>query len=182
MPKPKIHKVEQVAKTNIFCVEQLSLEFSNGATRVYERLRAGGSGAVMIIALNEKNELLLIKEYAAGVEDYVLAFPKGLVDQGESIFAAANRELKEEVGMGAHSLYELKKVTLAPGYLSHVMSIVFAHDLYPEQLQGDEPEPIEVVPVPLDKAFELLDDPSFNEARSIAGLYLAIDHLKSIRS
>ena len=37
-------------------------------------------------------------EYAVGVERYELCLPKGRVDEGEDVFAAANRELMEEVG------------------------------------------------------------------------------------
>lgn len=176
---PKIVKKEEAARSRIFCVEALHLEFSNGEKRIYERLKAGGSGAVLIVAINEQNELMLIREYAAGTERYELALPKGLIDAGEQPLEAANRELKEEVGFGATNLIELKQVTLAPGYLSHKMSIVLAQNLYPEKLEGDEPEPIEVVPYPLNKLDELIADPEFTEARSIAALYLARDYLEN---
>ncbi|NVJ59070.1 MAG: ADP compounds hydrolase NudE [Gammaproteobacteria bacterium] len=174
---PKILKTEEAARSRIFCVEAIHLEFSNGEKRIYERLKAGGNGAVLIVAINEKNELMLIREYAAGTERYELALPKGLVDKGEKPLEAANRELKEEVGFGAKNLTELKQVTLAPSYLSHKMSIVLAQDLYPEKLEGDEPEPIEVVPYPFDKIDELIADTEFTEARSIAALYLARSYL-----
>ena len=176
---PKIVKKEEAARSRIFCVEALHLEFSNGEKRIYERLKAGGSGAVLIVAINEQNELMLIREYAAGTERYELALPKGLIDAGELPLEAANRELKEEVGFGATNLIELKQVTLAPGYLSHKMSIVLAQNLYPEKLEGDEPEPIEVVPYPLNKLDALIADPEFTEARSIAALYLARDYLEN---
>jgi len=67
--KPKILNKKQVAKTRIFCVEELSLEFSNGAKRIYERMVSGGAGAVMIVPINESNEFVLIKEYSAGTHD-----------------------------------------------------------------------------------------------------------------
>ncbi len=177
--KPIVLKQQQIAKTRIFCVEEMHLQFSNGQERVYERLKAGGSGAVMIVPVNECNEVLMIREYAAGVEDYELALPKGLIEKGEATLDAANRELKEEVGMGAKQLIELKQVTLAPGYLSHKMSIVLARELYPEKLEGDEPEPIEVIPFPLQQLDELIQRHDFTEARSIAALYLAREYLNA---
>ena len=53
-----------------------------------------------------------------------------------------------------------------------VMHVVVAKDLYPETLEGDEPEPLEVVKWPLAKIDELLARDDFTEARSIAALLL----------
>ncbi|WP_444996886.1 ADP compounds hydrolase NudE [Aliikangiella sp. IMCC44359] len=176
--KPQITDKKQVAKTRIFCVEELSLEFSNGEKRIFERMVSGRSGAVMIIAVTEKNEFILIREYSAGTDDYQLAFPKGLMEEGENIMDAANRELKEEVGFGANQLEPLKGMSLAPGYFSHKMNLILARDLYAEKLPGDEPEPLEVVYWPVTEIDSLLEQQDFTEARSIAGLLLAERHLK----
>ena len=174
---PKIHATKVIAKTRIFCVEEMELEFSNGTHRTYERLKAGVQGAVMIIPVDKNNNLLLIREYAAGTERYELAFPKGLIEKGETPKEAANRELKEEVGMGATTLTTLKPMTLAPGYLSHKMYLILARDLYKEKLVGDEPEEIEVIPWPLANKKALLAREDFTEARSIAALYMVSELL-----
>ena len=169
---PIIHRREVVAKTRMFQVETLDLEFSNGATRQYERLKGSGRGAVMVIPLTAQNELILIREYAAGTEQYELGFPKGLVDLGEDKLQAANRELQEEIGFAAHHFQPLKELTLAPGYFAAHMQILLARDLYPSQLAGDEPEPLVQVKWPLAKWQELLDSPYFTEARSVTALLL----------
>lgn len=174
---PKIKRTKLIAQTRIFGVEEMELEFSNGVFRIYERLKAGKHGAVMILPLLDKDTMLLIKEYAAGVERYELAFPKGLVDAGESSEQAANRELQEEVGYAANHLKVLRKVSLAPGYLSHQMDIVVAEGLYPSKLEGDEPEPIEVVEWKISDMDKLLEVEEFSEARSIAALYLLKGYL-----
>ncbi|MDH5434032.1 MAG: ADP compounds hydrolase NudE, partial [Gammaproteobacteria bacterium] len=89
MTKPVIKNKRQIAKTRLFCVEELSLEFSNGEQRVYERMISGSSGAVMIVPLTQNNELVLIREYSAGLDNYQLAFPKGLMENNEDVFEAA---------------------------------------------------------------------------------------------
>lgn len=180
MPKlPKIHATKIVAKSKLFTVEQMDLEFSNGEQRIYERLKAGEHGAVLVIPVVDKDNFLLIREYAAGVEKYELAFPKGLVELDEKPIDAANRELQEEAGFGAKKLTALKVVSLAPGYLSHKMHLVLAEDLYESRLEGDEPEPIEVVQWRFDQLDELLDRDDFTEARSIAALFVLQQYLAS---
>ncbi len=178
---PKIKNTKLIAQTRIFGVEEMELEFSNGVYRIYERLKAGKHGAVMIVALLDSETMLLIKEYAAGVERYELAFPKGLIDAGETSEQAANRELQEEVGYAAEQLHVLRKVSLAPGYLGHQMDIVVAEGLFPSKLEGDEPEPIEVVEWKISDMDSLLDIEEFSEARSIAALYLLKDYLTKKR-
>ena len=170
---PVILKKATIAKTRLFNVEELEMSFSNGEKRTYERLVAGPNGAVMIVPVTKDNCLLLIREYSAGTENYQLAFPKGLMEIGESVEQAANRELKEEVGFGANKFSTMKQMSLAPGYLTHKMNLILAEDLYPESLDGDEPEPLEVVHWPINDLDQILEQPDFTEARSIAALFLA---------
>lgn len=170
--KPQILHTELVAESRLFKVESVHLRFSNGVERFYERMKSSGRGAVMLVPMLDEDTILLIREYCAGTDSYELGFPKGLIDPGESALEAGNRELKEEVGYGARELTSLKQVTLAPGYFGSHMDILLARDLYPEWLAGDEPEPLDVVPWPLDKLEELMTRPDFSEARSICGVYL----------
>ncbi|WP_167386658.1 ADP compounds hydrolase NudE [Aeromonas cavernicola] len=171
--KPQILKAEIVAQSRLFKVEALHLQFANGEERVYERLRGGNRGAVMVVPLLDANTLLLVREYAAGTHSYELGFPKGLIDPGEDAFEAGNRELMEEAGFGANRLIALKQVSLAPGYFASRMDILLAQELFPEQRVGDEPEPLDVIPWPLDRIDELLARPDFSESRSISALLLA---------
>ncbi len=135
----------------------------------------------MIIPLLKGGDVLLVREYAAGVGRYELGFPKGLVEDGETVECAANREIKEEVGYGARRLTALKRLSVAPGYASFRTHIVLAEDLYPERLPGDEPEPVEVVTWNIKNFNELLKQDDFAEARSIAALYLLQTHLATPR-
>ena len=169
---PEILDKKTIAKTRLFHVESLHLKFSNKVERDYERLISGKRNAIMVIPMPDPETVLLIREYAAGVERYELAFPKGLMELGETHLEAANREMKEEVGYGGHDLHLLKKFSLAPGYMSHQMWLIVASNLYPERLPGDEPEELEVVPWPVSKLSQLIEREDFTEARSIAAIYL----------
>ncbi len=178
---PEILNIQTVAKSRLFTIEALDLRFSNGALRTYERMKPSGRNAVMMVPITDKGDLLLVREYGAGTGRYELGFPKGLVDAGESIEQAANRELKEEIGFGTNHLVHLKDVILAPSYFSARMSLFIAKDLYPEQLEGDEPEPLDVIRWPLAQAEELLTHLDFCEARSITAILLTLRHLQQNR-
>ena len=176
--KPEILKITQAAKSRLFNIEAVDLRFSNGVERTYERLANRGRGAVMIIPVTANNEVVLIREYAVGIEDYILTLPKGLIDSGEDAHQAADRELKEEAGFGSHQLTTLKVMTTAPNYMGSKITAVLAQDLYPCRLQGDEPEEMEVVLWPMAELDTLIADEHFTEGRAIAGLYLARAHLQ----
>ncbi|WP_414147975.1 ADP compounds hydrolase NudE [Erwinia sp. BNK-24-b] len=176
LQKPKILNVETVARSRLFTVQAVDLLFSNGAQRVYERMKPTEHEAVMIVPIID-NHLILIREYAVGLESYELGFPKGLIDPGETPFEAANRELKEEAGFGARQLEQLGKLTLAPSYFSSKMNIVVAEDLYEESLEGDEPEPLPQIRWPLDNLMALLQEPDFREARNVSALFLVREWL-----
>ena len=176
--KPIIHKRTPITHSRLFCIEAIDLEFSNGVKRQFERLtRSDSSRAVLIVPLLDADTVLLIREYAAGVDRYELGLPKGKVETNESVLEAANRELMEEVGYGARKLEKLTTMTLAPGYLEHDIEAILAQDLYPEKHSGDEPEELEVVPWKLSQLKQLIDSGECTEARSIAALYLTRDYL-----
>ncbi len=169
---PVITACKVVAKSRLFRIEQLDITFNNGAEVVYERLKGSSRGGVLVVALQDNNHVLMVREYGVGVEGYELMFPKGRIENDEPIKEAANRELQEEVGFAAKKLTLVKSMTLAPGYMGHLTHIVLAEDLYPATLKGDEPEPLEVVSWDLDKIDELAMRDDVSEARTIAAAYI----------
>ena len=109
----------------------------------------------------------------AGLHAYQVGLPQGRLERGEDVLEGANRELKEEVGYGARKLRVMSKLSLAPTYMSHQAHIILAEDLYPERLEGDEPEELEVIPWKLDDLAQLIQREDVTEGRSIAALFMA---------
>lgn len=177
--KPTVLAREIVASSRLFRVEEVQLRFSNGVERTYERLvgRGAGYGAVMIVAMIDADHALLVEEYCGGTDEYELSLPKGLIELGEDVLAAANRELKEEAGYGARQLEHLTELSLSPGYMSQKIQVVLATDLYEERLEGDEPEPMRVDRVNLRELSMLAQNEQFSEGRALAALYLVRDLL-----
>ncbi|HCK75667.1 MAG TPA: ADP compounds hydrolase NudE, partial [Gammaproteobacteria bacterium] len=74
---PEVLNTTRVATSRLFSIEQVDLRFSNGTETCFERLVGQGEGAVMVVPMQTDQELLLIREYAVGVERYELSFVKG---------------------------------------------------------------------------------------------------------
>lgn len=171
---PKVLARKVVAQSRLLKIEAVDLRFSNGEQRQFERMQGSGRGAVMVVPFIDEETMILVREYAAGLHEYQLGFPKGLIDPGETPEQAAQRELKEEIGYGCRSLQRLTEVTMAPQFFQAKMTLFVAHDLYPEKLPGDEPEPLEKVTWSLNDIERLLEQPDFSEARSLTALLLML--------
>jgi ADP-ribose diphosphatase len=169
--KPKLTNIHTVAQSRIFNLESMDVEFSNGATRIYERLVSKGKGAVLVVPMLDEETVLMIYEYSGGTERYELGLTKGKIDKGETPIETAARELKEETF--------LKTITLAPGYQSSETHIVLAEELYEEKAYGDEPEPLEIVAHKLSDLEKLTYREDLTEARSILALYMVRDIIRS---
>lgn len=175
---PQILEVKPVTTTQIFNIERITLKFSNGAQRNFERLKLWEPGVVMIVAMPDPDTILLVKEYGAGVNDYILSFPKGRVERDEDVYTAANRELQEEIGYAAKKLTLLRTMTTSPNYSPTQTHLILAEDLTPSKLPADEPEPMIVIPWPIKERAMLLQRRDFHEARAITALFLVNEHLK----
>jgi ADP-ribose diphosphatase len=176
-PKPRIVERRSAARTRVFHIEEVDLVFANGARRTYERILGSDRGAVLVAPVHD-GELHLVREYATGMDRYELTFVKGNVDPGEDILEAANRELKEEIGMGAQRLEHVQSMTTAPGYLRHSTHMVLARELFPSPCDdGDEPEPLQCIRWPIERLDELLGHEEFTDSRSVAALFLLQDRL-----
>lgn len=170
--KPEILRSQTVAATRLFRIEAVDLRFSNGVEAQFERLMGAGRGAVLVVPVLGDDELLLVREYAVGTERYELGFPRGKVEGDESPHSCAQRELREELGYGAGRLETLKSVSLSPGYANYRTHIILATGLYPDSLEGDEPEALEAVRWPLTHAAALLSESDFSDARCMLAVYL----------
>ena len=170
---PKILRKLIISETRLFKVEELDIKFSESEYRTYETISGTGEGAVMILPILNNN-MILISEYAAAVDDYSLTFPKGKIDKGESMFEAANRELQEEIGYMSNNLEHLYTLDLAPGYINHKTDVIVAKDLQESLLKGDEPEPLKIIEHPIEdlKISNCLTKYKYVDSRVYSSLYI----------
>ena len=88
------------------------------------------NGAVAVLAFNEKEELLLMKQYRRPVGKFLMELPAGLLDvPGESLLDCAKRELAEEAGLDAASWSELISFHTTPGGNNEAITVFVAKGL-----------------------------------------------------
>lgn len=161
----------------VFTIEQKEISFKNGEKRLYEV--ATKAHSVMIIALDSLNQILCVREYCAGINEYAIGLPKGRIEQGQSPEEAAQRELQEETGYRAQHMHYLGVITLSPGYSTQKSHIFLALNLTEDPLPGDEPEKLTIERYTFSQAERLIDSGTINEARVIATISKARRYIEN---
>jgi 8-oxo-dGTP pyrophosphatase MutT (NUDIX family) len=89
-------------------------------------------GAVSVIALDETDRVLLVRQYRHPVGMWLFEPPAGLLDvAGEDPWRTAQRELAEEAGYRAEQWSVLVDLLNSPGGSSEAIRIYLARDLDP---------------------------------------------------
>jgi ADP-ribose diphosphatase len=127
---------------------------------------------VLVLACPEPNQVILIEEWSHSFGRRVLVAPGGEVEPGEDPLAAAQRELREEVGVAARQLMLLAVLDHDAKYSTRQTSVVHATDLYSAPLPGDESHPIGVRNVGMDTLASLITSGVVTDASTIAALLL----------
>jgi len=110
--------VREIAATRWLRLCEVDFMDRHGATKTWSfAQRPGETRAVAIIAETDEAEprIVLVKEFRPPVGRAVLAFPAGLVDEGESVETAALRELREETGWSGELLSVSPACYSSPG-------------------------------------------------------------------
>ncbi len=138
-------------------------------------------GAVVIVALTDRNEVRLVKQYRAAAETWVIELPAGTLEAGENPDLAAPRELLEETGDQAANWQKLGAFYTAPGILTEYLQLYLAAGLTPGPNRLEFDEHIEVLTVPWAEAIAMIQRHEIEDAKTIAGLMLAGLQLGLIR-
>jgi len=127
-----------------------------------------------IVAIDSENNVLLVRQYRKAAEKMLLEIPAGGIEPGEKPLDGARRELEEETGFSAEKWEELSGFYTSPGFTTEYMYLYLATELKPLKRAADDDENIELVRVPLKEAYELITSGEVCDAKSIAGLLMAL--------
>jgi ADP-ribose pyrophosphatase len=135
-------------------------------------------GAVAVVALDDRDRLLLVRQWRVPAGEALLEIPAGTLDLHHGVpedpDRAARRELEEETGSRASSWRKLATFWTAPGFASEQMHLYLATGLHgvddDDRLAPDEDEHLELLRVPLTDALRMVDAGEIRDAKSIVGI------------
>ena len=118
----------------------------NGRTSVREV--ADHPGGVAIVALDENDNVLTVKQYRYVFSRVLEEIPAGKLERGEDPDEAALRELREETGATPKRMTNLGKLLVSPGCYSEVLHLYLAEGLSFGEQNPDEDEFLELYRTP----------------------------------
>ncbi len=137
----------------------------NGAPSIREVIRH--IGAVCVIPVNEKNEVVVERQFRYPLNRVILEIPAGKLDApDEDRLEAIQRELREETGYTAETWIPLGDFHPAPAYSDEYISMYMARDLRRGERSLDADEFLDVYTVPLSELTEAVMAGEISDAKT----------------
>ncbi len=134
-------------------------------------------GAVAMVAIDEKNNLFLVRQFRKPTERVLLELPAGTLEKGETIEKTVLREMQEETGYRPQTVQSLGGFYSAPGFCSEYIHLFLVTDLVPARLEGEDTGEIELTRMPVDEAKKLVDEGVICDAKSVIGIFKYLEYL-----
>lgn len=131
-------------------------------------------GAAAIVALDEENRVILVRQHRIAVDRVTLEIPAGKLDSaGEDPFACAQRELAEETGLRAEHWEKLFLLETTPGFCNERIHLYLATGLHQGACHPDDDEFVAVSRLPLAQALARVMAGDFHDGKTALGILLA---------
>ena len=134
---------------------------------------------IAVVALDEKDNILLVRQFRKAVEKELLEIPAGGIDSGEDPVEAVRREMREETGYLPKSVEHIGGFYSAPGYCTEFLYLYLATDLVRNPLNAEDTAEIKLVRVPVAKISGLIEKGEICDSKSIAGLLTFFEYQKT---
>jgi len=126
--------------------------------------------AVGILALTEKDEVLLVRQFRYAVGEETLEVCAGLVENGEDPKETAEREMQEELGLFPGVLREIGRFYASPGFCTELMVLFLAENPRESKLPHDDDEYVRPARVPCSEVPALLAGGTIRDSKTFAAL------------
>ena len=143
-------------KSKKFSFEINKIELPNGHIGDYGSIKH--PGAALAVPFTNERKIIILRQYRFAVSRYLLEFPAGTLEIGETPINSIKREIQEETGFSAKKWDELGTLVPAPGYADEEIYLFLARDLSKlnSEVKGDLDEDIEVLTLDHDEIDNLI--------------------------
>ena len=117
--------------------------------------------------------ILFVRQYRYAVEQPLLEIPAGKLDGGEDPDTCAARELTEETGYKTEHMEKLGYVYTTPGFCNETIHLYLADHLVKSHQHLDQDEFLDVIRLPIDKVYQMVDRGEIYDAKTLAALAMA---------
>lgn len=130
-------------------------------------------GGVCVLALDEQDRVLLVKQFRYPYMKVLRELPAGKLEYGEDPREAAIRELREETGAAPGKFESLGELYPSPGYCGEIIRMYLARDLQFGETHLDEDEFLTLERVPFDTLVQEVVSGEIRDAKTIAAVLKA---------
>ena len=143
--KPIFKEKISELKTKKFSFEINRIELPNGHEGEYGSIKF--PNAALAVPITSENKVIILRQYRFAVSRYLLEFPAGTLETGETPINSIKREIQEEAGYKAEDWDKLGTLVNAPGYSDEVIHLFLARKLRKLDIdvEGDLDEDIKVL-------------------------------------
>ena len=139
--------------------------------RLASREVVGHDRAVVILAENDRGEILMVRQFRYAAGEVLIELPAGIVDDGEDFAEAAARELREETGWRPGRIEKIGEFFTSPGFSDELLIMYHATGLVWDELPEDEDEFIEPFFLSRGDALKMASDGLVRDAKTLFGIY-----------
>jgi len=139
-------------------------------------IRHPGASAVVPFLSDPRGDdpqVLMIRQYRYAADGYLFEIPAGRLDEGEAPRDCALRELKEETGCTAEQVDYLITLYTTPGFTDEKIHLFMATGLSTGETKHEVDEFLDLQPMPLSRALEMVERGEIQDAKTIIGLLFA---------
>jgi ADP-ribose pyrophosphatase len=174
--KPGKIESRRVYSGKVISLDVDTVRFPDGSVGELEMIRHPGASAIVPFLSDPRGDdpqVLMIRQYRYAADGYLYEIPAGRLDRGEDPRDCAARELKEETGSTAERLDHLLTFYTTPGFTDEKIHLFMATGLVAGETKHEADEFLDLQPMLLSRALEMVEAGEIQDAKTALGLLYA---------